>query len=55
MLGSSTDQAIKTISARRPDGKLLEDDLDEVGGKTTAFTKVVDRLLTGPEIKLPED
>ena len=47
-------EAIKTISSRRPDGKLLESDLEEVAGKTTEFARAVDRLLTGPEIKLPD-
>lgn len=49
------DEAIKTISERRPDGRLKGSDLEEVAGKTTMFARAVDRILTGPEIKLPDD
>lgn len=45
--------AIATIAARRPDGRLLEDDLEEVAAKQTAFARAVDLLLSGPEIPLP--
>lgn len=45
--------AIATIAARRPDGRLHEDDLPEVAGKETPFARAVERLLTGPEIPLP--
>jgi len=34
---------------------LQEGDLEEVAGKTTAFTKVVDSLVTDLEIKLPNN
>lgn len=45
--------AIATIAARRPDGRLHEDDLEEVARKETAFAKAVDLLVSGPEIPLP--
>jgi len=45
--------AIATIAARRPDGRLREDDLEEVARKETAFAKAVDLLVSGPEIQLP--
>lgn len=45
--------AIATIAARRPDGRLREDDLNEVARKETAFARAVDLLVSGPEIPLP--
>lgn len=45
--------AIATIAARRPDGRLREDDLEEVARKETVFAQAVDLLVTGPEIALP--
>ncbi|WP_370743830.1 metallophosphoesterase [Roseinatronobacter ekhonensis] len=45
--------AIATIAARRPDGRLREDDLEEIARKETPFARAVDLLLSGPEIPLP--
>lgn len=45
--------AIATIAARRPDGRLREEDLEEVARKETAFAMAVDLLVSGPEIPLP--
>lgn len=47
-------EAIRTISSRRPDGRLRIEDLEEVAAKDSKFAKAVDRLLTGPKVKLPE-
>lgn len=47
------DEAIATIAARRPDGRLRERDLEEVAEKRSNFARAVDRLLTGPELQLP--
>ena len=45
--------AIATIAARRPDGRLREGDLEEVARKETPFAKAVELLVSGPEIPLP--
>lgn len=45
--------AIATIAARRPDGRLREVDLEEVAGKQTPFAKAVDLIVSGPQIPLP--
>ena len=45
--------AIATIAARRTDGRLREEDLEEVARKETPFAKAVDLLVSGPEIPLP--
>ncbi|MBC2834079.1 metallophosphoesterase [Paragemmobacter straminiformis] len=45
--------AIKTVGERRPDGRLKEEDLEEVAAKTTEFARAVNLLLTGPELALP--
>ena len=45
---------IACIAQRRPDGFLKPEDLEEVGEKTTPFASAVDRLLTGPELSLPD-
>jgi hypothetical protein len=47
-------QAIATISARRPDGRLRPEDLEEVAAKTSDFAKAVEQLTSGPEVRLPE-
>jgi hypothetical protein len=46
--------AIEIIKARRPDGRLHPDDLSEVAAATSPFGKAVERLLSGPEVTLPE-
>lgn len=46
--------AIATISKRRPDGRLLPEDLPEVSAKTTAFAMAVEQLTSGPEVRLPK-
>lgn len=46
--------AIATIAARRPDARLRPGDLAEVAREDTAFGRAVNRLLTGPEIALPD-
>ena len=46
--------AIATVAARRPDARLRLGDLAEVAREDTAFGRAVNRLLTGPEIALPE-
>mgnify|MGYP003118122095 CR=1 FL=1 len=48
------DAAINIIKARRPDGRLHPDDLPEVAAATSPFGKAVERLLSGPEVSLPE-
>lgn len=48
-----SESAIATISARRPDGRLHEADLEEVSAKKTDFAKAVELLVSGPEIALP--
>ncbi|MFG6592786.1 metallophosphoesterase [Sulfitobacter sp. 1A12157] len=48
------DAAIELIKARRPDGRLHADDLPEVAAATSSFGKAVERLLSGPEVSLPE-
>ena len=48
-----SDTAISTIAARRPDGRLRPDDLEEVARKETPFARAVDLLLSGPETALP--
>jgi hypothetical protein len=48
------DAAIEIIKARRPDGRLHPDDLPEVAAATSPFGKAVERLLSGPEVSLPE-
>lgn len=45
--------AIEIISARRPDARLTQEDLEEVGAKRTDFAQAVNLLLTGPEAELP--
>ena len=45
--------AIATIAARRPDGRLRQEDLEEVARKESAFARAVDLLVSGPEIPLP--
>ena len=49
---SSTD--IEAIAARRPDGRLKHEDLEEVAAKKSDFARAVNNLLTGPEVELPE-
>ncbi|MEM5542713.1 metallophosphoesterase [Sulfitobacter sp. AS92] len=46
--------AIKIIRARRPGGRLQLDDLSEVAAATSPFGKAVERLLSGPEVALPD-
>ena len=46
--------AIEIIKVRRPDGRLRTSDLSEVAAATSPFGKAVERLLSGPEVSLPE-
>lgn len=46
--------AIDQVAQRRPDGRLREEDLGEVACKQTPFAKAVERLVTGPEVPLPD-
>ncbi|MCZ4368686.1 metallophosphoesterase [Sulfitobacter dubius] len=46
--------AIKIIKARRPDGRLRTEDLPEVAAASSPFGNAVERLLSGPEVSLPE-
>jgi hypothetical protein len=48
------DAAIEIIKARCPDGRLRTDDLPEVAAAASPFGKAVERLLSGPEVSLPE-
>lgn len=48
------DEAVATVAARRPDGRLREEDLAEVAEKDTPFARAVERLVTGPEARLPD-
>lgn len=45
---------IDLIAARRPDGRLRPDDLEEVAGEKTDFAVAVKNLVTGPELRLPQ-
>ena len=42
------------MAARCPDGRLTEEVLPEAADATTEFGQAVARLLTGPELRLPE-
>lgn len=48
-----SDPAISTIAARRPDGKLRREDLQEVAQKSSPFGQAVEKILSGPEAVLP--
>lgn len=48
------DDAIATVAKRRPDGCLRVDDLPEISEKKTKFAQAVERLTSGPEIRLPK-
>ena len=45
---------IDLVAERRPDGRLAPSDFPEIGAERTDFAKAVKRLITGPEMKLPE-
>lgn len=45
--------AIDTVRARRSDGRLKPEDLEEVAVRKTDFAKAVERLTSGPEVQLP--
>lgn len=45
---------IDLIAARRPDGRLAEEDLPEIAAEQSAFARAVNNLVTGPELPLPE-
>lgn len=47
--------AIATIAARRPDARLRPEDLAEVAAKETPFARAVERLTSGPEVRLPRN
>lgn len=49
-----SDATIATVAARRPDGRLKPEDLPEVAADVTEFAQAVNRLVSGPEVKLPE-
>lgn len=44
---------IDTVAARRPDGRLQESDLAEIGNESTPFGRAVKRIVSGPEVTLP--
>ena len=44
---------IATVAARRPDGRLQESDLAEIGEESTSFGRAVKRIVSGPEVTLP--
>lgn len=44
---------IATVAARRPDGRLQESDLAEIGEESTSFGRAVKRIVSGPEVMLP--
>lgn len=44
---------IATVVARRPDGRLQESDLAEIGDESTPFGRAVKRIVSGPEVTLP--
>lgn len=44
---------IATVAARRPDGRLQESDLAEIGAESTPFGRAVKRIVSGPEVTLP--
>ena len=45
--------SIDLIKSRRPDGRLLAEDLEEIALKRTDFAKAVEVLTSGPEVLLP--
>ncbi|MCE6959239.1 metallophosphoesterase [Cereibacter sphaeroides] len=47
------DAAIATVKARRPDGRLKREDLEEIAWEETDFARAVVLLCKGPEIELP--
>lgn len=47
--------SIDLIKSRRPDGRLLAEDLEEIALKRTDFAKAVEILTSGPEVFLPGD
>lgn len=49
-----SDALIDTVRACRPDGYLKPEDIPEIAARQTPFAQAVDRMLTGPEIALPE-
>jgi len=48
------DDAIRIIRARRPDGRILPVDLQEIADEETDFAKAVVMTCKGPEISLPK-
>ncbi|MCP1169023.1 metallophosphoesterase [Limimaricola litoreus] len=48
-----SDTDIAEVAARRPDGRLAEEDLYEIAAESTEFGRAVNRLTSGPEIQLP--
>lgn len=44
---------IATVTARRPDGRLQDSDLAEIGAESTPFGRAVKRIVSGPEVTLP--
>ena len=49
-----TQSDIDLIRERRPTGHLKQEDLEEVALKESPFAKAVERLVSGPEAKLPD-
>ena len=49
-----TQSDIDIIKERRPTGHLKQEDLEEVALKESPFAKAVERLVSGPEAKLPD-
>jgi hypothetical protein len=45
--------SIDLIKSRRPGGRLLAEDLEEIALKRTDFAKAVEVLTSGPEVSLP--
>lgn len=46
--------AMDVVKERRPDGRLMADDLEEVALKQTEFARAVEALTSGPELRLPD-
>lgn len=49
-----SDRDIETVAKRREDGLLKSEDLAEVAANATPFARAVNRLVSGPEAKLPD-
>lgn len=49
-----SDSAMAIVRARRPDGFLHIDDLEEIAEESTAFGQAVKAIVSGPEVRLPD-